>query len=226
MSNQFNYELDERQVRILMQNAELNYDESAWQKFQAIPSIEQRQLIAIALPKINFGISRSIIVPLFFILMIGGLSALLFSFVDFKKKEEVIKEIPYIAPVTPKKLITPTPVIKKNIAIIPPKKDSSTILITATVAQVATPTVTLVVEKMPTVVEPTKSEEKITANKGPSTGSATKKASTKKENTEKAQPVTKKKKKRRKQITEELPTINRPITNLNEGSKEPELDIK
>ena len=91
MSNQFNYELDERHIRILMQNAELKYDESAWEKFQAIPVIEQRQAIGIALPKINFGISRSVIVPVFFVLMIGGLSAVLFSFVDFKKKEEVEK---------------------------------------------------------------------------------------------------------------------------------------
>ena len=222
MSNQFNYELDERHIRILMQNAELKYDESAWQKFQAIPVIEQRQSIGIALPKINFGISRSVIVPIFFVLMIGGLSALLFSFVDFKKKEEVIKEVPYIAPVVSKKLITSPPVIKKNIVVIPPKKDSLTPVITSTVAQIKeTPTVALVVEKTPSVIEPVKSEEKTTPKK--------EKKETfivKKENHETTQPTVKKKKKRRKQITEELPTINASSTNLNEGVKEPELDIK
>jgi hypothetical protein len=222
MSNQFNYELDERHIRILMQNAELKYDESAWQKFQAIPVIEQRQSIGIALPKINFGISRSVIVPIFFVLMIGGLSALLFSFVDFKKKEEVIKEIPYIAPVVSKKSTTPTPVIKKDIVVIPTKNDSLTPVITSTVAQTKeTSTVALVAEKTPLIVEPAKSEEKITPKK--------EKKETfivKKENHETTQPTVKKKKKRRKQITEELPTINASSTNLNEGSKEPELDIK
>ena len=222
MSNQFNYELDERHIRILMQNAELKYDESAWEKFQAIPVIEQRQAIGIALPKINFGISRSVIVPVFFVLMIGGLSAVLFSFVDFKKKEEVIIEVPYKAPVVSKKSIPPAPVIKKNIVVIPPKKDSLSPVTTSTVGQTKeTSTVTLVVEKTPLKVEPAKLEEKVTPKK--------EKKETfivKKENHETTQPTIKKKKKRRKQITEELPTINASSTNLNEGVKEPELDIK
>ena len=222
MSNQFNYELDERHIRILMQNAELKYDDSAWQKFQAIPVIEQRQSIGITLPKINFGISRSVIVPIFFVLMIGGLSALLFSFVDFKKKEEVIKEVPYTVPIVSKKLVTPAPVIKKKIALISPKKDSLSLLAARTIEQVnKMPTATLVIEKLPLVAEPIKSKEKSTNTKEKEEVFIVKK-----ENNEKPKPVTKKKKKRRKEITEELPTINPSITNLNEGSKEPELDIK
>ncbi len=222
MSSQFNYELDERQIRILMQNAELSYDESAWIKFQATPSVEQRQSIAIPLPKVNFGISRSVIVPIFFVLMIGGLSSLLFSFVDFKKKDEVIKEIPYIAPVIPKKIIIPPVSVKKNIAVVSSQTDSLISVNTATVTQVnETPTVALVVEKTPIVIEPVKSEEKVTASKEKKETFIVKKV-----DTEIAQPVAKKKKKRRKQITEELPTINASTTNLNEGSKEPDLDIK
>ena len=46
MSNQFSYELDERQIRILMQNAELEYDESVWQKFSSIPVVDHKQSIS------------------------------------------------------------------------------------------------------------------------------------------------------------------------------------
>ena len=216
MSNQFSYELDERQIRILMQNAELEYDESAWQKFSAISVVDHKQSLSVAIPKINIGISRSVIVPIFFILMIGGLSALLFSFVDFKKKEEVVNEIPLTKPIITKKNIPPATIITKPTVTVPAAKDTvvASSIVTSTVKEL--PVVTKKTEQITKALEP--------ANK-PITAELV--VSSHKEQKEVAQVVSKKKKKKnRKQITEELPIINARTTNLNEGSSEPELDIK
>ena len=67
MSSQFSYELDERKIRILMQNAEINYNEALWNKFDELAATQSKsnQKISNYFPKINFGISRSIIVPIY-----------------------------------------------------------------------------------------------------------------------------------------------------------------
>ena len=99
MSSQFSYELDERQIRILMQDAETNYNEALWDKFESIEPTSGCKSSSVQIgnyiPKFNLSISRSIIVPVLFIILIGGLSAMLFSFVDFKKKESIDKENRY-----------------------------------------------------------------------------------------------------------------------------------
>lgn len=216
MSNQFSYELDERQIRILMQNAELDYDDSVWQKFSSIPVVDHKQSISVLLPKINIGISRSVIVPIFFVLMIGSLSALLFSFVDFKKKDEVIKEIPLTNPTITKKNIPTAPVTVKPKLVVTSPKDTviSTRVANAEVKalpeqQKNTEPIAKAIEPVikPITTEPIVSERK--------------------EQKVVTQAIPKKKKKRnRKQITEELPIINARTTTLNEGSSEPELEIK
>ncbi len=216
MSNQFSYELDERQIRILMQNAELEYDESAWQKFSAIPVVDQKQSISAAIPKINIGISRSVIVPIFFILIIGGLSTLLFSFVDFKKKEEVVNEIPLTKPTITKKIIPPAPVVAKSVVIANVTKDTIAKSSIATTAVKEQPVVVKKTEQITKTIEPVIKS----INTEPI-------ASVRKEQKEITQIVPKKKKKKnRKQITEELPIINARTTSVSEEIKEPELDIK
>lgn len=218
MSNQFSYELDERQIRILMQNAELEYDESVWQKFSSIPVVDHKQSISAFIPKINIGISRSVIVPIFFILMIGGLSTLLFSFVDFKKKEEVVNEIPLTKPkpTIHKNIITPAPIVTMPVVIATVAKD--TVVISSIV--------TSAVKEQPLVIKKPEQVAKaiVPVNKPIS---AEPKASIRKEQKEITQVVSKnKKKKKSKQITEELPIINATTTNSNEDSSEPELEIK
>ena len=224
MSNQFNYELDERQIRILMQNAESKYDESVWQKFQSATVNEQRQSIPISLPKLNFGISRSVIVPIFFVLMIGGLSSLLFSFVDFKKKEEIVLEVPYTKPLVKKTTPKPIPIASNSIAAVTLKTDTSASLKTATVVPAAVISDPVVItkskDKTPVIVEPVvKPEENISSKKENKEVLVVKN-----ENTQHSPKG--KKKNRKKQIIEELPTINAVKASLNEGIKITELEIK
>lgn len=215
MSSQFSYELDERQIKILMQSGEVDYNETAWQRFESnmtkevtIPSVSGFS------PKINLGISRSIIVPILFVGLIGSLSVLLFSFVDFKKKEEVVTETPLKAtlpevkkPVetTPKTIVTKPEPVKTAIP-----APVSTPTVEATIKQ---PVVTVAETKKPEPQPPVK--ETISAAKiNPA-----------------VKPVTRemvaphKGKKRRKMDSEELQSIATPV-NLGNSSNEPEPELE
>lgn len=210
MSSQFSYELDERQIRILMQDAELEYNEALWQKFDEMATLNSKSSINFTnyFPKINFSISRSIVVPFLFIVFIGGLSAMLFSFVDFKKKQSIDKEIPFVA--KSEKIKEPVIIVKE--VIIPKKEEplvnTNSIVITHSVN--ITPTSEIKI-KEPVKVAEIKSKE-----------------------TEKIIPVLEAKKEttvsvvkqkgKKKLKPQELPIIN-TSTDLNAGFTEPELEL-
>jgi hypothetical protein len=207
MSSQFSYELDERQIRILMQDTELEYNEALWHKFDELATSQSKssQSISNFVPNINFSISRSIIVPILFIALIGGLSAMLFSFVDFKKKQSIDKEIPLVVNSEKnKKPITITKeVIKPKQTLVVTVKTNNTIS-TASVSSIITP---VIKKEEPVKVTAVQPKEIITQT-----------VITKKESS--PAPI----KKKRKIKTEELPIIN-TSTNLNEGVNEPELEL-
>ncbi len=219
MSSQFSYELDERQIRVMMQDAELDCKEALWNKFELLePTLECKSSPTIKIdnyiPKFNFGISRSVIVPIIFIVLIGGLSAMLFSFVDFKKKEVIDKEIPLVA--NPENFKKPEPEVAKIVSPVEVKKTTDTVTTTLVTAPIK------VKEPLkPTPAEPEvkklKPEKVLEINKVEVTKPIA--AETKKETT--VQPI---KKKKKKVVAEELPTI-KATTNLNEGVSEPELDL-
>jgi hypothetical protein len=215
MSSQFSYELDERQIRLMLQDAELDYNEAMWHKFDEMSVTQARTSSNIGnyIPTINFGISRSIIVPVIFIVLIGGLSAMLFSFVDFKKKEAMDKEIPYMAKIEPSKQpkVSSKPIITT--------KSVTTVSIAAAKPVLDTTVAPIVTNSTAIAVEPVVKKEdlaKVTEAKPKETivnASITKKETL-------TIPVKKKIK------TEVLPTINATAPNLNEGASEPELDLK
>ncbi len=218
MSSQFSYELDERQIRLMMQDAELDYNEAMWHKFDEMSVTQARTSSNIGnyIPTLNFGISRSIIVPVIFIVLIGGLSAMLFSFVDFKKKEAMDKEIPYMAKIEPSKqpkvsskpIITTKSVTTVSIAAAKPVVDTTAITDTANV-----------------LVEPV--IKKVEAVKIAETGIDKLSSQVVNPSSEpKKETVIVPQKKKNKIKTEVLPTINATAPNLNEGASEPELDLK
>lgn len=213
MSSQFSYELDERQIRILMQDAELDYNAALWDKFDALASSPSKSSHNISnyIPNINFSVSRSIIVPILFIIFIGGLSAMLFSFVDFKKKESIDKEIPLVA--TSEKMKEPVVITKE---VIKPKGaiviKTNSVTITNSVIAVKVPEIK---KEVPVKVAEVKPKVIIEENPKVNTASV---AITKKETV--SAPIKKKKKIK----MEVLPTIN-TSTNLNEGVIEPDLEL-
>lgn len=220
MSSQFSYELDERQIRVMMQDAELDCNEALWNKFELLePGLECKSSSAIKIdnyiPKFNFGISRSVIVPIIFIVLIGGLSAMLFSFVDFKKKEVIDKEIPLVA--NPENFKKPEVEVAKMVTPVEVKKTPDTVITTsvATASKVEEPLKTTPAEPEVKKLKPEKVLELTNVEVAKPIATETKKETI-------AQPI--KKKKKKKVVAEELPTI-KATTNLNEGVSEPELDL-
>jgi hypothetical protein len=192
-----------------MQDAELDYNEALWNKFDELATSQSKSSHNISnyIPNINFSISRSIIVPILFIVLIGGLSAMLFSFVDFKKKESIKKEIPLIA--KSEKIKEPVIIAKE---VIKPKK---------TVHIVTKPTPIVKVNLVPVAKTPEiKKEEPVKVAEVKPKEIIPAVIVRKKENTVKPE-----KKKRKKRLTpQELPIIN-TSTNLNDGAGEPELEL-
>lgn len=210
MSSPFSYDLDERQIKILLQHAELEFNEEAWQKFEKLSPIESKSSFENILPKVNIGISRSIIVPIIFIVLIGGFSTLLFSFVDFKKKPEVITEIPMIIKPTVKPKVKPVVPITKIIPVV----TNTVAVITSSIAIVPTKTVT---ENKLVVKEDIKPIENV---------SQSTQVENQKSKENKTKEIVVKQKKKRKLKSVELPTIKASTTNLNEGAVEPELELR
>lgn len=219
MNSQFSYELDERQIRIMMQSGETEFSESSWQRFESLSknSVVCSKSVSFS-PKINLSISRSIIVPIFFIALIGGLSVLLFSFVDFKKKEEVVKEKP---------LIIPEPKVEQKIAatkpaiVVKPQAANTVTINNNKPADTETKTTTPITNA--NVVLETKSEAKVVTET--ENAREIKQPVQVSQKDEKSKKETTTKKKRRKKLkAEELPTINTTPAILT--TSEPELDIK
>ena len=222
MANQFNYELDDRHIKLTMLNATVPINEDAWLKIKSAPINDHKMSLSSgSIPKFEIGISRSVIVPVFFIVLIGGLSALLFSLVDFKKKEPVISEIPLVIPeIVPEKkvqktVITPTQVTKKYTAVLAiatekkeiPKETEKKIDIPKTQEVIVKK------EEPQNIVEKPAKEKK--------TEVIAKTSSKKRKNS-----VSVSKKKKKKQIIEEIPVITHEPTILTEKPKEePEIDI-
>lgn len=212
MSSQFSYELDERKIRILMQGAEINYNEALWDKFDELDASQSKsnKKISNYFPKINFGISRSIIVPILFIVLIGGLSAILFSFIDFKKKESIEKEVPFIS--------TKLEPVKKNTIIKPIIKPK--VVLTAPIIKDSVISLSIPADSLSTAV--TKDIKKAEALKISETKQ--KKESVKSIEQKKEITLDHKKKKRKMKV-EKLRTIN-TSNSLNENSAEHELELR
>ncbi|MCC6181309.1 MAG: hypothetical protein IT237_05700 [Bacteroidia bacterium] len=218
MSSPFNYELDEKKIKQELQNAEVLYHDDAWIKFESVLYTQQKK--STFQPKnvqFNLGISRSVIIPVIFILLIGGLSALLFSFIDFKKKESVNPEIPYTEVYTTPNVVAVSNTNTVTQDAINTAKDTLTIKDTL-IPPVNPETHTPIVEtkETPTTINTfssqTPSNEKVLSS---NTNMSVKKNKV---------PVTQQiKKKPKNEVV--LPSISAPIDLNAEASKEPELDL-
>lgn len=227
MSNQFSYELDERQIRLMMLNSESDYNEVAWQRFESTLSNSYKPVVTASLPKFNFSISRSFVIPVLFIGLIGSLSILLFSFVDLKKKDEVVVEKPLqiSKPVAKPKTIATKPIVKPKVN--PTPVVNTTPVVTSPAVKTLAENTTQktnnssVSTESKVVLEPSAKDFKaIEATK------KTEVITVQNTSTNSAKHTESKPKRKKKQIVvEELPTITAPA-NLTTSSEEPELDLK
>ena len=217
MSSPFNYELNEHRIKILMQDAELESGkEELWNKFESIESIIDKKSPSVKTtsykPRFNLRISDSVILPILLIILIAGLSALLFSFVDFKKKKNPEKEIPLVAnpenfkrtEKTSTKVMTPKETIATPLktveAVVPAINITDTNSVTVKETKPATAAKTIKVEPKESIITTVK---------------------TKKETV----PIIVKNKSKNKKIkTEQLPII-KAINDLNKNTNEAELEL-
>ena len=220
MSNPFNYELDEHRIKLMLQNVDLKYNEADWLEFEqtALSQIKKNP-ISIPTPSVKIGINRRMMMPVFFILLIGGLSAILFSFVDFKKKEVTKNENSIFdsqnKAIAPEKLTeTKNTLPTSTKTEITPQKIANT-----EKTQIASETKNITEKKSETIPNTTISTEKISDLK----------EATIVENTIEQKPeqhTSKKKKRKKKTVIEEIPTINTTVIfKPAQYEAEPELKI-
>lgn len=220
MSNQFSYELDERQIRIMLRDGVMENDPSAWNRFEQLAQPDVKPKQASFSPRFNLSISRSVVVPLIFVVLIGGLSATLFSFVDFKKKDtRVTKAIP-----EQKKPETPATVKAQLTGISTAAEKPAQAPATTTIA-VSTPTAQQAVILPAETKQAIQKAETKPAETAPVKSPALPVVTAANTTTSQQQPLVKKKK-QKKVVSEEIPTINTSSTNLNQESQEPELELR
>jgi hypothetical protein len=106
MSSPFNYELDERTVRVKLKDLEVPYKEEAWMHFDTFCENCKKTVKAPIFPALSLNLSRNIILPIIFGSVILLFTVLLFNFVDIKKSPRSEQAIPQ----KPAKELTPAPV--------------------------------------------------------------------------------------------------------------------
>jgi hypothetical protein len=95
MSRHFNYELDERRIKILLSENSMSFSEDVWSEFMEKTKPIER---ASKLPdfKFNFAINRGVLLTGIFIVLIGSFTLLVARFVDFsstKSNTETLREV-------------------------------------------------------------------------------------------------------------------------------------
>ncbi len=221
MSNQFSYELDERQIRIMLRDGETENDPAAWNRFEQLAQPDVKPKQASFSPRFNVSISRSVLVPLIFVVLIGGLSATLFSFVDFKKKDvQVTKALPEQK--SPETQVTTKAQPTTSLSATPEKVLSTPVEKTAAAP---TPTVQQAALTQTETKQAVQKTETKPSEIAPAKASSSPQVVTAANTSPNQQPIVKKKK-QKKVVSEEIPTINASSTNLNQENQEPELELR
>ncbi|MBI2722347.1 MAG: SH3 domain-containing protein [Bacteroidetes bacterium] len=95
MSSHFNYEIDERNLRLKLRDMALPQKEEAWIQFENFSNTHYSVNKSASLPSFNFNINRALILPFIFGGIIILFSLLLFNFISIKnvKPSEQNKEL-------------------------------------------------------------------------------------------------------------------------------------
>lgn len=150
MSSHFNYEIDERHLRVRLKEMEMPYKEDAWLQFEAFSDLNCIAGKASKLPTIRLNLNRTLILPFVFGAVIILFSLLLVNFISIKNTKTAAKKDAILLANTES---ASKPVSKSNPVITPPiakidtvKTDSVPAQKTETVSTntvIVTPSVTL-----------------------------------------------------------------------------------
>ena len=94
MSSHFTYEIDERNLRVILKDSELEYKEEAWQRFEQYVNKQEENRSTGAFKNIQIPLNRCVILPVIFGLVVVFFAFLLFTFVNIKNTENDPKQKP------------------------------------------------------------------------------------------------------------------------------------
>ena len=95
MSRHFNYELDERRIKILLNENRMRFNEDVWNEFveKTKPIEKANKLPSI---KLNFAINKSVLLTSVFVILIGSFTFIVARFIDFsstRSNTETLREV-------------------------------------------------------------------------------------------------------------------------------------
>jgi hypothetical protein len=137
MSSHFNYEIDERNVRVKLKDMVMPYKEEAWVQFENYSETTKSAHKTSSLPNFRLNLNRNIILPVVFGAVIILFSLVLFNFVNIKNKSTAVIQSPInqiSAP--PEKKVIPVEV-KNTDTVKTPTIDSAAIKLAVTQATIA-----------------------------------------------------------------------------------------
>ncbi len=108
MSSHFNYEIDERNLRVRLKDMVMPYKEEAWVQFENYSDTYKNSHKNHSLPRFQLNLNRNIILPAVFGVVIILFSLVLFNFITIKNKSAAEK--PVVNPIVtePQKTSIPT----------------------------------------------------------------------------------------------------------------------
>lgn len=231
MSRHFNYEIDERRVKDLLQGNSMSFSEDVWNDFlQKTKPIEKVSTLPSF--KINLAINRSVILTAAFILLIGSFTLVIAKFVDFsstKSNTETVREV--IPDPTNYKIATAVPKKESSVASAKPTATitpaTNTMATTVPSMAIPTSTTTYIANQTSTYSPNTQSNTSssgqnntMMARNAPDT---TLNGTSKDSSTVQTTNRPRKKKKREAEVLETKPLTTELPTTANE---EPELELK
>jgi len=120
MSRHFNYELDERRIKILLKENNMPYSDDVWNEFLATTKPINKVNKLPNFKPISFAINKTVFLTAIFIVLIGSFTLLIAKYVDFgsaqSNKTTEREVIPEPENFKPKKITPATPVKKEPTA--------------------------------------------------------------------------------------------------------------
>ncbi len=220
MSRHFNYELDERRIRILLKENTLSYSDDVWSEYleKTKPLSKSAKLPSIKAP--SFAINKATLLTIVFVVLVGSFTLLVAKFVDFSSTRSNTDVLREVKPEPENYKITkPASVIVKKEEPKPIVKDTvAAVTITSTPAVVPVSSVAAIPDQSKGNANPTAPASDSSNNKE-SLANATNNAAT--SSTQQKSP--RKKKKKEVETLESKPlTTEIPLT----SPSEPELELK
>lgn len=224
MSRHFNYELDERRIKILLKENSMPYSDDVWNEYvsQTKPIVKSNKLPNFK--PVSFAINKTTFLSIVFIVLLGSFTMIIAKFVDFDKsnpEDELVREVKpnpdNYKPIQASMATQPKEVAKPEVK---PTVDSSSLA----TQPVITPTLAAPVENKPApiITPPSNDQPKIAARPKAETPAIQPSKDTTNITQSSGKQGSKKKKKQvetleSKPLTTELPTT---------APEEPELELK